>query len=67
MGSAALDEVDARLGQAQLPIDGEVHIGGVFVLLAVVFPPANRAQRQRGRNIQGSISTAGAAIRETHQ
>jgi hypothetical protein len=39
------------------------HIGRVGVFLAVVFPPANRAQSQGGGRFQGFEAAAGAAIK----
>jgi len=44
MGRAALGVVDSRLFEAELTVDSEAHFGGVIVFLAVVFPPADRAE-----------------------
>src|SRR6185437_2448582 len=54
-------KVFARLVQAQLAIHREAHHAGVLVVLAVILPPAHRAQRQRGRRIERLVSTARAA------
>jgi len=47
VGGAAEGKVLARLFQAHLAVDREPDFSGVFVLLAVIFPPADRAQPQR--------------------
>jgi hypothetical protein len=44
-----------------LAVHGQAHFCGVPVLLAIVFPPADRAQPQRAGRIQRLISTAWAA------
>jgi len=44
--------------QAQCPIDGKSDVRGVLVFLAVVLPPAHRAQSHGARNVQCSASTA---------
>ena len=43
MGSAAAVKVLAGLGEAEVAVDGQMHFRGVGILLAIVFPPANRA------------------------
>jgi hypothetical protein len=45
--------------QTQLAIHRQPHLRGIIVLLAVVFPPAYRAQAQRIRGLQCLISAAG--------
>ncbi len=57
----AARKVLTRLFQAQLPIHGESHLGGVGVFLAIVLPPANGAQSHRRGRIQGSIAAAWTA------
>jgi hypothetical protein len=52
--------------QAELAVDGEADFRGVLILLAVVFPPANRAQRQRTRCFQGLVSAAWATKTSLH-
>ena len=61
MGGAALSVVGAGFVQAEGAVDGEADIGGVFVLLAIVLPPADGAQRQRARRLQRLISATRAA------
>ena len=61
MGSAAMGVVLAGLAQAELAVDGQADFGGIVVLLAVVFPPTDRAQTQRAGSIQRLISAAGTA------
>ena len=46
MRRAAPGIVLARVVQAQGSVYGVTHVARVSVLLAVVFPPANRAQSQ---------------------
>ena len=58
---AELGIVDAGLKQAQLPVHGQTNLGGVVVLLAVVLPPADRAQLKGSRGFEGSIPAAGTA------
>lgn len=53
--------VGTRLFQADLTVDGEANFRGVVVFLAVVFPPADRAKRERFGRFQSFISTAGTA------
>ena len=43
---AELRVVGAGLVEAQLAVDRQTDLGGVGVLLAIVFPPANGAQLQ---------------------
>ena len=58
MGRAALGKVRTGLIQAQLSIHREANFRGVLVFLAVVFPPAHRAQRQRTGRLQRLVSAA---------
>jgi hypothetical protein len=62
MGCPALGKVLAGFLEAELAVDGETDIGGVIVFLAVVLPPADRAQLQGAGCFQGSVSAAGATI-----
>src|SRR5665213_3383166 len=64
MGRAALRIVRARFVEAQRAVDGQAHIGGVCVFLAVVLPPADRAKLhcfRSFRGFQGPVSAARAA------
>jgi len=54
-------KVRASLVQAQLPVHSQADLGGIAVLLAVVFPPANRAKPHGVRNLERSVSATGAA------
>ena len=54
-------EIVTRLFEAQLAVYGKANVGGVDVLLAVIFPPANRTEPHRAGGIQGPIPTTGAA------
>jgi hypothetical protein len=60
VGGAAMGEVLTGFAQAQLAVDCEADFEGVRVFLAVVLPPANRAQPQCVRGFQGLVSAAGA-------
>jgi hypothetical protein len=62
MGCATLGKVLAGFLEAELAVDGETDFGGVIVFLAVVFPPADRAQLQGAGCFQGSVSAAGTTI-----
>ena len=62
MGGANFGKVVAGLIEAELSVDGEADFRGVWVFLAVVFPPADRAQLERAGSFESFISTAGAAI-----
>ena len=53
--------VSTSLAEAEGSIDGQADVRGVFLLLAVVLPPANRAQSKRSRRFQRLISAAWAA------
>jgi hypothetical protein len=44
VGCAAGGEVLPGVIEAELAVDGEPHLGGIFILLTIVFPLANRAQ-----------------------
>lgn len=66
MGRATLGKMCAGFGQAESAVHRQPDIRGVFVLLAVVFPPANRAQAKRFGRIQRLKSTARAAITSPH-
>lgn len=47
--------------EAEGAVDGQADIQGIFIFLAIVFPPANRAQSERVRRFQGLVSAARAA------
>ena len=66
MGSAASCVVGAGLVQAEGAVHRQPDIRGVLVLLAVVLPPANRAQAQRFGRLQRLISAAWAAKTSLH-
>ena len=61
MGCAAMSVVLAGFVEAQLAVHRQAHFGGVNVLLAVVLPPADRAQRQGAGRLQRLVSAARAA------
>ena len=58
---AALCIVLAGLVQAQLAVHRQAHFGRIGVLLAVVFPPADRAQTQSTGIFQRPAPAAWAA------
>lgn len=62
MGGTALRVILAGLVETQLAIDGEANFSGVFVFLAVIFPPADRTQHQSGGRIEGSVAAARTTI-----
>jgi len=62
MGCAALGKVLAGFIEAELAVHGETDFGGVIVFLAVVFPPAHRAQLQGAGCFQCFVSTARTTI-----
>jgi len=66
MGCAALGKVEAGFVEAELAVDGQAHLGGVVILLAIVLPPADRAQAQGAGNFQGPVSAARAAKARLH-
>lgn len=55
MRCAALHEMNPGLGEAQLTVDGEVHVAGIVVLLPVVLPPAHRAKLKSLRSCKSPI------------
>jgi len=61
VGSATSDKKVASLLQAQLTVYSEADFGGIFVFLAVVFPPAYRAKREGARCFQRSVAATWAA------
>jgi hypothetical protein len=67
MGGAALSIVGTGFVQAERAVDGEPDIAGVLVFLAIVFPPAHRAQTQRARRLQRPKAAAWTAITDFHQ
>jgi len=66
MGRPALGIVLAGFAQAEGAVHRQPDIGGVRVLLPVVFPPAHRAQRHHARSLQRPQSAAWAAISSLH-
>jgi hypothetical protein len=66
MGRAALAEMHARLREAERAIDGEVNIAGVFVFLAVIFPPAHGAQGECAGRVESTESATRAAVIGVH-
>jgi len=62
MRSAAFREEGAGLIKAQLTVNGETHLGGVIVFLAVIFPPADRTELKGAGCIEGFISATRATI-----
>lgn len=67
MGRAAMRIVIARFIQTEGAVHGQADIGRVGILLAVVFPPAHRAQPERVRRFQRLVSATGAAETSLHQ
>jgi hypothetical protein len=63
---AAFSEMHPRLAQTQLSVHREPDLGGILILLPVVFPPANRAQIQHRRRRQRPISATWTAILVPH-
>ena len=66
MGSATLGEMRAGVGQTEGAVYREPDIRGVFVLLPVILPPANRAKGHRLGRFQRFISAAWAAKTGLH-
>ena len=62
MGRAELGVVHSRFFEAQLAVHGEAHFGGVMVFLAVVFPPADRAELECRRRFESLRSAARATV-----
>jgi hypothetical protein len=61
VGGSALFKIEACLFQALLPVHGQADFRRVGVFLAIVFPPANRAQAHGVWRLQRSESAAGTA------
>ena len=61
MGRAAMRVVLAGFIQAEVAVHGQANLGGVVVLLAIVLPPANRAQPQRAGSLQRPVTAAWTA------
>jgi hypothetical protein len=66
MGRPASSKVLTGLAQTELSVHCQADFGGVFVVQAVIFPPANRAQRERACRFKCFISTAWAAKKILH-
>ena len=62
MSGAATNEKVACLIEAELAIDCEANFSGVTVVLAIVFPPANRAQNHGGGRIESPVPAARATV-----
>jgi hypothetical protein len=62
MSRAAMSEVFTGFVQAEGSIDGEADLSCIVILLAVVLPPADGAQRQRAGGFQSLISAAWTSI-----
>ncbi len=62
MGGAALSVVLASFVEAKCTIYGVADVARVFVFLAVVLPPADRAEAHGPRRLQRPIPAARAAI-----
>jgi hypothetical protein len=67
VGRAAMCKVRARFVQAEGSVHGVANLRGVFIFLAIVFPPADRAQCERVRRFQRLVPAAGAAKSGLHQ
>jgi hypothetical protein len=66
MSSAAMGIVHTGFVQAEGAVDGQADFAGVFVLLAVVLPPADRAQTQSTSRLQRLIAATRAAKANFH-
>jgi hypothetical protein len=60
VGSTYPGKVAARLCEAELAIDSQAHFGRIRILLAVIFPPADRAKTHGIGRFQGLISATWA-------
>jgi len=67
VGRAAMGKVGARFVQAEGAIHGEANIRCIFILLAIVFPPADRAQRERAGGFQRLVTAARTTKTNLHQ
>ena len=67
MRRAAVHVVLPGFIEAEGAVDGQAYIRGIFIFLAIVFPPANRAQSERVRRFQRLVSAARAAEPGLHQ
>jgi len=67
VGCAAMCIVLAGIHQAEGAVHGQADIGRVFVILAIVLPPADRAQCKRVGRLQRLIPAARAAKTSLHQ
>jgi hypothetical protein len=61
MGRSALRVMGPGFVKTQLAVHGQAHLRGVRVFLAIVFPPANRAQSHCIRRFQRFVSAARTA------
>jgi hypothetical protein len=60
MGGSAPGVIGPRFLEAELAVDGEAHLRGVIVFLAVVLPPADGAKAEGCRGIERLVLAAGA-------
>ena len=67
VGSAAMGVVLPGFAQAEGAVHGQADIGGVLVLLAIVLPPADRAQPQCAGRLQRLVPAARAAKTNLYQ
>ena len=67
VGSAAMGVVLPGFVQAEGAVHGQADIGGVLVLLAIVLPPADRAQPQCAGRLQRLVPAARAAKTNLYQ
>jgi len=61
MGGAAMGVLLPGFAQAEGAVHGQADFTGVRVLLAVVLPPADRAQGERPRRVQRLVPATRAA------
>jgi len=61
MGRATLSVVLASFAQAEIAVHGQAYLASGVVLLAIVLPPADRAQPQRAGGLQRLAAAAWAA------
>ena len=66
MGRAAVRVVLASFVEAQLSIHGMADFCGIFVLLSIVLPPADRAQCQGAGCLQRPVSATRATKTGRH-
>ena len=62
MCGSALCKVGTGFAKAERAVDGKADVASVLVLLAIVFPPADRAKRKSASGLQGFVAAAWTAI-----